>query len=324
MHPVRRARPEPPQVAPRYEMVREIGRGGCAVVYEARDRNLDRLVAIKVLQSRGTDAAAAERLSREARVAAAIHHPNVCAVTDAGRLADGRPFIVMERLYGETLRDYVGRVGRLDPDEMIDIALQLLSGLESVHTLGIVHRDVKPDNVFLVQRSGCFPHAKLLDFGLCRRATVSKLDDKTLTRAGTVVGTPEYMAPEQVSGARDFDARIDLYAVGVLMWEAMTGLRAFAADDVRAVLVSVLAKPLPPLRKSRPDVPSVLDRIVTRAIERNPRARYWNAGDFLADLNEARSKLMAAYAIDESGEISSAAGEWDMPTVRVVPRRRSA
>lgn len=303
----------------RYEIVREIGRGGCAAVYEARDRTLDRLVAIKVLQSTGSDAASSERLSREARVAAAIHHPNVCAVTDAGRLADGRPFLVMERLYGETLRDYVARVGRIDPEELIDITLQILSGLEAVHALGVVHRDVKPDNVFLVLRSGCTPHVKLLDFGLCRRATVSKLDDRTLTRAGTVVGTPEYMAPEQVSGTRDFDARIDLYAVGVVMWEALTGRRAFAADDVRQVLVSVLAKPLPSVSSLRPDVPPSLERIISRAVERNPRARYWNAADFQADLSEARLKILAEYLLDESGELLGA--EWDQPTRRLMSRR---
>jgi len=306
----------------RYEIVGEIGRGGCAVVYEARDRHLDRLVAIKVLQETGTDASAEERINREARVCSGLHHPNICHITDAGNLSDGRPFFVMERLYGETLRDYVARVGRLEADEMIEISLQLLSALEAVHANGVVHRDVKPDNVFLVQRNGCMPHVKLIDFGLCRRAKTERNDDRTLTRAGIVVGTPEYMAPEQVSGTRDFDARIDLYAVGVVMWEALTGMRAFAADDVRSVLVSVLAKPLPAVRTYRPDVPLCLDRIVARAIERNPRARYWTAAQFQTDLVTARPKV-AALQIDGSGELELLSAEWDGPTRRVLPRRRT-
>ena len=115
------------------------------------------------------DRAAAARFEREARVAGAIHHPNVCAVTDAGTLEDGSPFLVMERLYGETLRAHFGRMGRLDPDEAIELAVQMLSGLEAAHALGIVHRDMKPENVFIVRRKGCLPLVKLLDFGMCRR-----------------------------------------------------------------------------------------------------------------------------------------------------------
>lgn len=305
----------------RYEIVGEIGRGGCAVVYEARDRHLDRLVAIKVLRETGSDASDSERLCREARVCAALHHPNICQLTDAGDLADGRPFLVMERLYGETLRDYVARAGRLDADEVIDVGLQLLSGLEAVHALGVVHRDVKPDNVFLVQRSGCMPHVKLIDFGLCRGARSERSDEKTLTRAGTVVGTPEYMAPEQVTGAREFDARIDLYAAGVVMWEALTGMRAFAGQDVRAVLVSVLAKPLPPVRTYWPDVPLCVERIVARAIERNPRARYGTAIELQQDLLAARATV-AATARDDR-ELSLLDAEWDAPTRRVFPSRRA-
>lgn len=317
----RAARFETTEMPPRYEITAEIGRGGCAVVYEARDRHLDRLVAIKVLLSTGSDASASERITREARVCAAIHHPNVCQITDAGHLADGRPFFVMERLFGETLHDYVARVGRLEAEEVIDVALQILSGLEAVHALGVVHRDVKPDNVFLVQRNGCMPHVKLIDFGLCHRVSAGGGDETTLTRAGTVVGTPEYMTPEQVSGSRDFDARIDLYAVGLVMWEALTGRRAFAAEDVRSVLVSVLAKPLPQLRRLRPDVPACLERIVARAIERNPGARYATAAEFQQGLVAARARV-AALALEDI-ELAFASAEWDGPTRRVLPRRRA-
>jgi serine/threonine-protein kinase len=308
----------------RYAVTCEIGRGGCAVVYEARDLRLQRVVAIKLLHPKAArDTSAIERLEREGRVAAAIHHPNVCSVLDAGRLDDGRPYLVMERLYGETLRMCVARLGALPAEAAIDIVMQVLSGLEAAHALGIVHRDLKPDNVFVIHRSGCAPIVKILDFGLCRRVRSSgpdlhgrRLDDRTLTRFGTVVGTPEYMAPEQVSGVREFDGRIDLYAVGVMLYEALTGTRAFVAQDVRGVLVSVLSRSLPSLRSFRPDLPTILDRVVARAVERDPRLRYRSASELQRDLYAAREKL-AHLALSQAVD---AEPDWEQPTKQLRPR----
>ncbi len=306
-------------VANRYEIVGEIARGGCGAVYEAIDLDHGQLVALKILTSGTMDRAAAARFEREARVAGAIHHPNVCAVTDAGTLEDGSPFLVMERLYGETLRTYVSRMGRLDPDEAIELAVQMLSGLEAAHALGIVHRDMKPENVFIVRRKGQLPLVKLLDFGMCRRKAPLRTDDHTLTRVGTVVGTPEYMAPEQASGLRDFDLRIDLYAVGVILYEMLTGTRAFYGADARAVLVSVLAKQLPSVRALRPEVPVVLDRIVARAVERDPRARYFAAPELQHDLLNARTTLRRQRAVRAQAQARAQGQvafkpEWEMPT----------
>jgi serine/threonine-protein kinase len=278
-------------LADRYVLRGELGRGGCAVVYEAHDTRLGRLVALKMVKSTARDAQANARLAREARAGAAIHHPNVCGLSDAGYLADGRPYLVMERLHGETLTSCLRRTGNLSAEHAVDLALQLLSALDAAHSIGIVHRDVKPDNVFLVPRNGCTPLVKLLDFGMCRRGATSSGDDRTLTRAGQVVGTPEYMSPEQVSGKRNFDGRIDLYAVGVILYEALSGQRAFPGKDAREVVVSVLVKSLPPLRHFRPDVPSVLDRIVAKAMERDANARYASAGEFQHDLLEAKRQM---------------------------------
>ena len=308
-------------VANRYEIVGEIARGGCGAVYEAIDLDHGQLVALKILTSGSMDRAAAARFERETRVAGAIHHPNVCAVTDAGTLEDGSPFLVMERLYGETLRTYTSRMGRVDPDEAIELAVQMLSGLETAHALGIVHRDMKPENVFIVRApaGGSLPLVKLLDFGMCRRKATQRMDDHTLTRVGTVVGTPEYMAPEQASGVRDFDLRIDLYAVGVILYEMLTGTRAFSGADARAVLVSVLARRLPSVRALRPDVPVVLDRIVARAVERDPRARYFAAAELQHDLLNARTALRRQRAVRAQAQAraqgpASFKPEWDMPT----------
>jgi len=328
--------PVPYCIANRYVVSGEIARGGCATVLEARDAVLDRLVAIKILQPGGLDRAGLERFAREARVAAAIHHPNVCSVIDAGRLDDGSPFLVMERLYGETLRAYVGRVRRLDPEDAIEIALQILSGLDAAHELGIVHRDVKPENVFLVRPHDALPVVKLLDFGMCRagdtrvRPVVAMRldDDRTLTRAGTVVGTPEYMAPEQASGRRQFDLRIDLYAVGVVLYEVLTGTRAFYGSDPRAVLVSVLARQLPSVRAIRPDLPIAVDRIVARALERDPRARYASAAEFQHDLLLARTslrrqrqaKLDAERMRAERPSSTRPVDEWELPTRQMSKR----
>jgi serine/threonine-protein kinase len=316
-------------IAGRYALRAEIGRGGCATVYEAHDLRLGRLVALKMVKENARDAQATARFTREARAAAAIHHPNVCGVSDAGFLEDGRPYLVMERLHGETLTHCLRRLGRLAPLDVIDIALQLLSALDAVHAMGVVHRDVKPDNVFLVPRSGCGPLVKLLDFGMCRRVAPAVRDDATLTRAGQVVGTPEYMSPEQVSGKREFGARIDLYATGVILYEALSGQRAFPGKDAREVVVSVLVRSLPPLRSIRPEIPLALDRIVARAMERDPSFRYSSATEFQRDLLEAKaaytqrlvSPPQTGRRLIEHGDHESESDEWDAPTRELCTSR---
>jgi serine/threonine protein kinase len=324
-------------LAGRYAVRGEIGRGGCAVIYEAHDLRLGRIVALKMVKNGARDVQANARLAREARAGAAIHHPNVCGLSDAGYLEDGRPYLVMERLHGETLTSLLHRITLLAPEHAIDIALQLLSALDAAHAIGVVHRDVKPDNVFLVPRNGCGPLVKLLDFGMCRRAAAEQVrDDATLTRAGQVVGTPEYMSPEQVSGKRNFDCRIDLYAVGVILYEVLSGQRAFPGKDAREVVVSVLVKSLPPLRSVRPEVPLVLDRIVARAMERDPSFRYSSAGEFQHDLLEAKALMQARrrtrtpqqtgrHLIDEHArhDEEDESDEWDAPTRQLRPARVS-
>jgi len=315
----------PTLLAQRYALAAEIGHGGCAIVYDANDIRLGRRVALKLVKSNTRDPQAYERLAREARASAAIQHPNVCSISDAGVIEDGRPYLVMERLYGETLTRCLHRWGRLSPLDATDVALQLLSALEAAHTIGIVHRDVKPDNVFIVPRRGFGPLVKLLDFGMCRRTTFAELsDDVTLTRVGQVVGTPEYMSPEQVSGKREFDNRIDLYAVGVILYEALSGQRAFTGKDAREVITSVLTRSLPPLRSIRPEIPHFLDRIVSRAMDRDASFRYSSATAFQHELLEARAALLAPQmpVAQQSGtQVRHDSDSWDEPTRLLVGSR---
>jgi len=306
-------------LADRYRVVGEIAKGGCGAVFDAVDTHSARPVAIKVLHPSPTDRAAGPRFAREARVASSIHHPNVCAVLESGVLEDGTAFLVLERLYGETLRAYLARLGARPAEEAIEVAVQMLSGLEAAHALGIVHRDMKPENVFMARTSVAPFTVKLLDFGMCRWTTGRPVDEATLTRAGSVVGTPEYMAPEQASGRRNFDLRIDLYAVGVILFELLTGSRAFRGPDPKTILLNVLTRGLPSVRSLRPEVAFVLDRIVARAAERDPNARYHDAAEFQHDLLEARTELRRQRADERRGDRVSAPGrsylgDEDLPT----------
>src|SRR5262249_42000789 len=158
---------------------------------------------------------------------------------------------------------------------------QMLSALDAAHAAGFVHRDVKPENVFLVSRRGCGPFVKLLDFGLCCPTYDAPVRDVTLTRAGAVVGTPEYMSPEQASGVRRFDPRLDVYATGLVLYESLTGLRPYAGDGLRAMISKIVGGTLLPVSTVRPDLPPVLDGVLARATARDPKARYASARQLL-------------------------------------------
>jgi eukaryotic-like serine/threonine-protein kinase len=303
----------------RFEVRGLLGHGGCGVVHEAVDRKTSQLVALKVLLPGASDPAAIARLAREARVIRAINHPNVCKVIAHGHLDDGRPYIATELLRGETLREYLNAQRKLSAEETIEIGVQMLSGLDAAHSVGVVHRDIKPENVFVNWQNGRGPaRIKILDFGLCRRSAhevaESAIDERTLTHAGWIVGTPGYLAPEQVRGDRVIDASVDLFSVGLILFEALTGRRALEGHTPLELVTDLLAKPIPRLHTFRPDLPPILDRILSHATQRDVHGRYRSASQFQHDLLEART----SFRREERGAAPQHDGvdEWNAPTIR--------
>ncbi len=268
--------PELEGLSDRYEIVRRIGAGGMGVVYEARDRGLDRPVALKVLRSHGAISDdQIERLEREARTAARLGHPNIVAVTDFGRVQGRGAFLVMELLQGESLGARLARKQKLPASEVTDVSLQVLDALAAAHRAGVVHRDLKPENIHLVPLANGSRLAKLLDFGIVklRESPASK----QLTERGAIIGTPLYMAPEQVEG-REVDARTDIYAMGATMYQMLSGAMPYDAKTPAAIVGAILDGPPVPLSIRAPELPQKLLSIVDRAMARDPGARFPDAG----------------------------------------------
>jgi serine/threonine-protein kinase len=286
--------------------VREIlGEGGMGTVFEALREGLGNLVAIKVLHPNQVHKKdSVQRFHHEARAAARIGHPNICEVYDFGSLPDGRPYLVMDRLTGTTLAERILSVGGLPFQEVLDTLTQVLSGLHAAHEKGIIHRDVKPENVFLSQRVGCPPIAKILDFGVSKvmaeHAQASSFSDVEVTRTGVVLGTPYYLAPEQARGERNLDARVDLYACGVMLYEALTGRRPFRAANYNALLIAILTTSPRPAREVRPDLPGGFGRILDKSIARDPSERFQTALEFQAALQPYSQNPLARRSVAPS------------------------
>ena len=259
----------------RYLVRGVLGEGGVGVVYEAEHVALRRLVALKILRStKPATAIAVKRFEREARTASVIGHPNVCKVFDVGFTDDGRPFVVMEKLVGMTLSQWVQKSGPLSTSDLGHVMRQLLAGLAAAHDRGIVHRDLKPDNVFLVFQNGGLPEVKILDFGVSKAMSETDGDGVLhLTSTGMIVGTPFYMSPEQARGELNLDMRTDIHACGLVMYEALTGRRPFLAPNYNALLLAIINTNPPPLLSLRPDLSPVLAGIVSRAMAKQKERR---------------------------------------------------
>ena len=261
-----------------YRIIEKLGEGGMGVVYKAEDTKLKRTVALKFLPGELTrDPDAKERFIREAQAAAALNHPCICTIYEVGE-HDGQSFIAMELVEGESLKERI-ECGPLPIDDAVSSAVEVGEGLGEAHEKGIVHRDIKPGNIMLTSRG----QAKILDFGLARLGA-----DMKLTKTDTTLGTVAYMSPEQTSG-KDVDRRTDIWSLGVVLYEMVAGQRPFAGDYEAAVAHSILNDAPEPLTARRSNVPLELDRIVGKALAKNPSERYPHVEDMLVDLRALRS-----------------------------------
>ena len=273
-----------------YQILSRLGAGGMGEVYKARDERLARDVAIKLLAAHSTDSTRArERFKREAQAVAALQHPNICTIYDVGETADGRAFIVMELLQGETLQQRIGH-GPLDLRALLEIGAALADALQAAHAAGIVHRDIKPANVLLTSRG-----PKILDFGLVKAdprvppgdATAAEPETRALlTDAGSAVGTLAYMSPEQLRG-EEVDARTDLFSFGLVLYKMAAGRPAFAGSSA-VVGAAILHQQPTPLRTIRSDLPEGFEQVVHKALEKDRHLRYQTAADVHVDLQRLK------------------------------------
>jgi len=284
-------------VGGRYRLERQLGEGGMGAVWEATHTVTNKAVALKLLLGRGDDPALRERLLREARAVCAVLHPNVVPVHDVFELDGGAPALVMDLLIGESLASKLAREGRLPSDEVVRVALDVLAALEAAHARGIVHRDLKPDNIFLARSPvSRLDEVKVLDFGIAKVTTLGEADAQVaaLTRTDAMVGTPYYMAPEQVYGEKDIDARSDLWSMGIVMYECLAGVRPTEGANLGQIFKLVTVGPIPPLADQAPNCPAALVKLVSWCLERARDARPPSA----TALREALERVRAGTTMD--------------------------
>jgi serine/threonine protein kinase len=303
----------------KYRVTREIGRGGMAAVYEAVQLALGKKVAIKILAAElAASTTVIERFFREARAAASVKSPYIVDIYDSGRLEDGRPFIAMEMLEGETLYDLMTRVRLIDPKTTVRIINQCAKGLTKAHAVGIVHRDLKPENIFLTAGDDGEDTLKILDFGLAKFYAPMNPDEKTarLTREGAVFGTPAYMSPEQVKGQGTVDHRADLWALGCMTFECLTGRPVWNTEQgVAMTFAAIAASALPVPSEMRPGLPPTFDTWFRHALERDPNMRFQSARELADSL---------ARALGEPGLTSLKSGELDVAALLAQVNRSAA
>jgi serine/threonine protein kinase len=274
----------------RYNVISKLGEGGMGAVYLAEQITIGRKVALKVLKGKfASEDEFIGRFRREARSAASINHRNVVTIYDFDQANDGSLFIAMEYLPGVKLSEIVKRDGSLPSGRAIRIGLQIAEGLDAAHRAGVIHRDIKPDNVMIIEKRGG-DEVKLMDFGIAR---LQESVASNLTRTGVIMGTPAYMAPEQAEGTQ-VSEKTDIYALGIVLYEMLTGSVPFKAPTPSAVLVKQLQEPPIPLRKVRKEISAAIDRLVMRALEKNPEKRQPDMSKVVEGLQEIAFDIRGA------------------------------
>src|SRR5262250_2052238 len=281
------------QTISHYRIIEKLGAGGMGVVYKAHDLRLERPVALKFLpDDLSHNPQALERFRREALATSALNHANICTVHDIGE-QDGRPFLAMEFVDGETLRQHMA--GKpLAIEEILSLGIQIADALDAAHNQGIIHRDIKPGNIFVTKRG----QAKVLDFGLAKLVArgpaardsteVSQASaEEPLSIVGIISGTPSYMSPEQIRGD-DLDTRADVFSLGLLLYEMATGKKAFGGSTGGVIIEAILSRSPEPVRTVNPELPIELEAIVNKAIEKDKEKRYQSAAEVRADLQVLR------------------------------------
>jgi serine/threonine-protein kinase len=268
----------------RYKILRRVGEGGMGIVYEAEHIVIEKHVALKVLREDfGSRPDVVERFRQEAKSASRIGHENIVDISDFGETQGGASYFVMEMLDGEDLADRLAREGTVDPARAVSILIQCCRALGAAHHKGIVHRDMKPENIFLIERAGSRDFVKIVDFGIAKMSDIETagVPGRKLTKTGMIFGTPEYMSPEQAAG-KPLDHRVDVYALGVILFEVITGRVPFLGDTFMGVLTQHMFDPVPPLREINPrvQISPALEAVLFRALAKEPDQRFQTMDEF--------------------------------------------
>jgi len=304
-------------IAGKYRIEQTLGRGGMGVVMAALHEQLNQRVALKFLTDNAyQQPEAVARFVREARAAVQIQSEHVARVMDVGTLDSGAPYMVMEYLRGRDLKDVSTRRGALAVGEAVDFVLQACDAVAEAHSLGIVHRDLKPSNLFLTERPDGSPMVKVLDFGISKALHPGERGSQMqMTASAAIMGSPQYMSPEQIRSSKNVDARADVWALGTILHELLTGSPAYVADTVPGLLAMIVADPPPPLCAARPDAPAELEAIILRCLEKDRERRYPS----VAALARALERFATAETRPLVRRISRVLGEDAPPATEVAP-----